>query len=143
MKSQLDTIQKDLLYIKAYLDEEVQIISFSRQVRCIRSCCQSPSSLRCLMLRQAQAKKPKPEAAVWATCTLGPNGKPCEGSPAIGGMGKTVTGQVMVQEREGGGVRIFYRVEGLTPGLHGFHVHEKADFSQVSRCLRPPKFTPL
>merc|ERR1712107_101800 len=33
--------------------------------------------------------------------------------------------------------RITYEVSGLTPGLHGFHVHEKADFSNGCTSAGP------
>jgi len=37
---------------------------------------------------------------------------------------------------------IAYRVEGLAPGLHGFHIHEKADFS--NGCLSAgPHYNPF
>merc|ERR1712113_12996 len=33
--------------------------------------------------------------------------------------------------------RIHYHVKGLSPGLHGFHVHEKADFSNGCNSAGP------
>ena len=32
---------------------------------------------------------------------------------------------------------ITWKVEGLTPGLHGFHIHEKADFSEGCKSAGP------
>jgi Cu-Zn family superoxide dismutase len=42
--------------------------------------------------------------------------------------GNTVTGEVRFYE-EKTGVRIVARLEGLAPGKHGFHLHEKGDCS--------------
>lgn len=59
-----------------------------------------------------------------AECRVGPNGKPCHGEEAA----KIVTGIVDFEDN-GKECKISYKMSGLTPGLHGFHIHEKADFS--------------
>jgi Cu-Zn family superoxide dismutase len=41
-----------------------------------------------------------------------------------------VRGEVLFEELSSGETRVSYRIEGLTPGYHGFHVHETADFSR-------------
>lgn len=43
----------------------------------------------------------------------------------------------MEQESEAANCTITYRVTGLTPGLHGFHIHEKADFSDGCKSAGP------
>jgi len=60
-----------------------------------------------------------------AVCILGPNGVPCSGTEEAG---KAVSGTVSF-ECSSESCTINYRVEGLAPGNHGFHIHEKADFS--------------
>mmetsp|Transcript_18257 Transcript_18257/g.30446 ORF Transcript_18257/g.30446 Transcript_18257/m.30446 type:complete len:162 (-) Transcript_18257:235-720(-) len=60
-----------------------------------------------------------------AMCTVGPNGKSCDGSSGDTG----VSGVVQFEQDGDGPVTISYRVTGLTEGLHGFHIHEFADFS--------------
>ena len=42
--------------------------------------------------------------------------------------GNAATGEVRFYKVEGG-VRVVARLEGLTPGIHGFHLHEKGDCS--------------
>lgn len=50
-------------------------------------------------------------------CELGPNGKPCSGKNEIG----NVKGEVRFID-DGTTCRIYYRITGLTPGSHGFHM---------------------
>ena len=71
---------------------------------------------------------------VKAVCNVAPNGKKCDGSAESG----EVRGQITFeQESEDANTTITYRVTGLTPGLHGFHVHEKADFSEGCKSAGP------
>jgi len=42
--------------------------------------------------------------------------------------GNTATGEIRFYKVEGG-VRVVGKLEGLSPGLHGFHLHEKGDCS--------------
>lgn len=51
-------------------------------------------------------------------CELGPNGKPCHGQVENG---KDVKGYVRFEDN-GTECRIYYRVTGLKPGYHGFHM---------------------
>mmetsp|Transcript_4349 Transcript_4349/g.4466 ORF Transcript_4349/g.4466 Transcript_4349/m.4466 type:complete len:168 (+) Transcript_4349:108-611(+) len=61
-----------------------------------------------------------------ANCIVGPAGRDCSGDATPTG----VTGSVeFEQPSDTEPTTITYNVTGLTPGLHGFHVHEKADFS--------------
>ena len=68
-----------------------------------------------------------------AVCELTEAGKPCHGAVVPSG----VTGCVKLTHVAGLGdhglTTIEYDVRGLTPGLHGFHIHEKSDFS--NGCL--------
>lgn len=59
--------------------------------------------------------------------------KPTEGSTAVG----TVTFTA-----ENGGVRVVAVVEGLTTGLHGFHVHEVGDCSAPDASSAGGHFNP-
>ncbi|HET7903783.1 MAG TPA: superoxide dismutase family protein [Candidatus Eisenbacteria bacterium] len=43
-------------------------------------------------------------------------------------LGNTAAGEVRFYKVEGG-VRVVAKLEGLTPGAHGFHLHEKGDCS--------------
>jgi Cu-Zn family superoxide dismutase len=67
-----------------------------------------------------------------AVCVVGPNGKKCDGSADTG----SVSGKIEFVE-EGDNCTITYNVTGLTPGLHGFHIHEKADFSNGCMSAGP------
>lgn len=71
--------------------------------------------------------------SIKAVCVVGPNGKPCEGGSNSG-----VTGTINFSQADASSpTHITYEVTGLTPGLHGFHVHEKADFSDGCMSAGP------
>jgi len=71
----------------------------------------------------ATVDAPSPNVARVAIARL----QPAEGSH--------VHGSVQFVE-EKGGVRLVVNVAGLTPGNHGFHIHEKGDLSAPDRALR-------
>jgi Cu-Zn family superoxide dismutase len=48
-----------------------------------------------------------------------------------------VTGVVNFSQEENGPCVIEYEVKGLAPGEHGFHIHEKADFSDGCKSAGP------
>lgn len=52
-----------------------------------------------------------------------------------------VTGTVKFYEQEDG-VRVVADVKGLSPGLHGFHIHEKGDLSDPKLTSAGPHFNP-
>lgn len=60
-----------------------------------------------------------------AKCVVGPNGKPCNGAEE----GKNIVSGIVSFQDNGDKCNITYKISGLTPGPHGFHIHEKADFS--------------
>jgi Cu-Zn family superoxide dismutase len=64
-----------------------------------------------------------------ATTTL----KPTQGNQAAGSVTFT---------QQGDRVRVVARVSGLTPGLHGFHVHEKGDCSAPDAMSAGGHFNP-
>lgn len=72
---------------------------------------------------QCFSPKPAP-VAIRAHCVVGPNGKPCNGAAEAG----KVSGVVNFED-DGKDCKISYKISGLAPGLHGFHIHEFADFS--------------
>ena len=74
------------------------------------------------------AKASVPAVAVSASCVVGPAGKPCHGGDDAGNQCSGVV--TFTQLGDNGPTRVAYDITGLTPGLHGFHIHEKADFSQ-------------
>jgi Cu-Zn family superoxide dismutase len=55
--------------------------------------------------------------------------------------GQKVHGQV-VFERKSGGVEVVAKLEGLTPGTHGFHVHEVGDCSAPDASSAKGHFNP-
>ena len=61
-----------------------------------------------------------------AECRLSARGLPCDDSAPTTG----VQGLVRFESSRNGTTIITYRIEGLTPGEHGFHIHEFADFSE-------------
>jgi superoxide dismutase, Cu-Zn family len=71
---------------------------------------------------------------VKATCTVQPTGKSCDGTEADTGVRGVIN---FDQESEDGPTTISWRVTGLAPGEHGFHVHEKADFSDGCKSAGP------
>ena len=68
----------------------------------------------------------------------GPDRAVAELSPT---QGQKVHGQV-VFERKAGGVEVVAKVEGLTPGTHGFHVHEVGDCSAPDASSAKGHFNP-
>jgi len=69
-----------------------------------------------------------------ATCVVGPNGQPCDPSQAD----SKVSGVVNFSQPDPDSpTTISWKVEGLTPGLHGFHIHEFADFSEGCKSAGP------
>jgi len=69
-----------------------------------------------------------------AVCEVGPNGKPCNGGAEAA---PGCTGTVWFEQTDESTCKITYEIKGLTPGLHGFHVHEKADFSNGCTSAGP------
>lgn len=95
-----------------------------------------------------------------ATCTVTPQGKPCAGAKPSGEVCPRCTGVVTLTRLNDNETQIEWDIEGLAPGAHGFHIHEKADFAdgcisavtwrrvssacdglcQLTRRLAPPAF---
>merc|ERR1712060_571442 len=69
---------------------------------------------------------------ITATCFVSPEGKSCDGSE-----GGTCTGTITFTQTDADTCKIEYEVKGLTPGKHGFHIHEKADFSNGCNSAGP------
>lgn len=70
-----------------------------------------------------------------ATCVVGPNGKPCgggaEGAPACGGT-------VNFEQTDENTCKISWDLTQCgAAGKHGFHIHEKADFSNGCASAGP------
>ncbi|MCL2876563.1 MAG: superoxide dismutase family protein [Betaproteobacteria bacterium] len=56
--------------------------------------------------------------------------------------GYTVQGNVVFRQEEGGSIRVIAEVSGLTPGSHGFHIHEKGDCSAPDASSAGGHFNP-
>lgn len=50
--------------------------------------------------------------------------------------GKTVRGTILFTESSDGSTQVTGTVTGLTPGDHGFHIHEYGDYSGGQFCKR-------
>lgn len=87
---------------------------------------------------QEVVEKKKAGPTLRALCHVGPNGKPCNGKELP--VENKVTGIVSFEDNSME-CKISYHITGLTPGKHGFHIHEKADFS--NGCVSAgPHFNP-
>lgn len=67
------------------------------------------------------------------TCNVCSQGKSCDGSTKDTG----VTGSVTFSQRRGESCNISWIIQGLAKGLHGFHIHEKSDFSDGCKSAGP------
>lgn len=56
--------------------------------------------------------------------------------------GNTAQGSVAFFNEAGNQLRIVAKIKGLTPGLHGFHVHEKGDCSDPKGMSAGPHYNP-
>ena len=65
-------------------------------------------------------------AGITAKCTVGPAGKPCDGKES-----GQCTGEITLTQLDAATCKIEYDLKGGKPGHHGFHIHEKADFSDA------------
>jgi len=70
---------------------------------------------------------------VAAICEVGEAGKSCDGSSTQSG----VAGYIKFSQVDAETCVIEYEISGLKPGLHGFHIHEKADFSKGCASAGP------
>lgn len=68
-----------------------------------------------------------------AVCSIGDSGKACDGSEGATG----VCGMVEFEQTDAETIKIKYEVTGLAKGKHGFHIHEKADFSNGCASAGP------
>ena len=56
--------------------------------------------------------------------------------------GNTAQGTVSFFEEAGNQLRIVAKIQGLTPGLHGFHIHENGDCSDPNGMSAGPHYNP-
>jgi len=56
--------------------------------------------------------------------------------------GNTVQGTVIFKQEKDGSIRVTAEVSGLTPGSHGFHIHEKGDCSAPDASSAGGHFNP-
>lgn len=69
------------------------------------------------------------------------SGGAAEAKLASSGKGQAVTGTVVFVSK-GNGVGVTAHVAGLTPGAHGFHIHEKGDCSAADFTSAGGHFNP-
>jgi superoxide dismutase, Cu-Zn family len=81
------------------------------------------------IVAQAQTPAEKPSAPLKAIATLHPTA------------GSNVKGTVTFTE-EADGVHVYAEIEGLSPGNHGFHVHQFGDCSAADGSSAGPHFNP-
>ena len=76
-----------------------------------------------------------PNFPIRATSPVGPNGKSCDGTEPE----KPCTGVVTLVQENADSITISWDIKNLgEPGSkHGFHVHEKADFSDGCKSAGP------
>ena len=58
-----------------------------------------------------------------ATCSVAPEGKSCDGTEGDTGVSGTIT----FEQTSADSCTVSWHITGLTPGNHGFHIHEFAD----------------
>ena len=80
-------------------------------------------------------------AAMLATGCASVGGEPAAHAQLQPTRGNTAAGRVTFTPREGG-VDLVATVTGLTPGRHGFHVHEKGDCSAPDAISAGGHFNP-
>ena len=70
-----------------------------------------------------------------AVCEVAPHGKPCGGGAEAADV---CTGTVTLEQASATAPTVIsWDIKGMTPGLHGFHIHEKADFSDGCKSAGP------
>ncbi len=78
------------------------------------------------------------ELRILATCTLSDAGGACSEATSSGLVKNAViSGFVVLEEVSAEVTRISYRITDLAPGPHGFHIHERADFSRGCTSAGP------
>ena len=80
-------------------------------------------------------------AAVLATGCASVGGEPAAHAQLQPTKGNTAAGRVTFTQRDGG-VDLVATVTGLTPGPHGFHVHDKGDCSAPDAASAGGHFNP-
>merc|ERR1719221_1499345 len=105
------------------------------------SFCLPLPALTCKQAKVAKQKKDSrnnlimPNFPIRATSPVGPNGKSCDGTEPE----KPCTGVVTLVQDNADSITISWDIKNLgEPGSkHGFHVHEKADFSNGCKSAGP------
>ncbi|MBK8524255.1 MAG: superoxide dismutase family protein [Betaproteobacteria bacterium] len=82
-----------------------------------------------------------PIAAILAGCAGSGHGDRTAEAALKPTQGNAASGTVSFRQ-EGGGVQVTARVSGLTPGAHGFHIHDKGDCSAPDATSAGGHFNP-
>jgi len=73
-----------------------------------------------------------------ATCVVTPQGKPC----AVGSVDSKCSGTIKLTRLSDEETQVEWSICGLSPGMHGLHIHEFADFS--NGCISAgPHYNPF
>ena len=106
--------------------------------------CKKSSSGGAAKPAEPVAAEPAPPAAPVEAAKPAPPPAPTEATATLAPTTKTpskVTGTITFKEVEGG-VEVTANVEGLTPGKHGYHVHETGDCSAPDGSSAGGHFNP-
>lgn len=78
----------------------------------------------------------KSAALVAAVILMGTSARAATGVANISGTseGSTVAGQIKFADDAKGNLAVSGQITGLTPGMHGFHIHEFGDCSDVGKA---------
>jgi Cu-Zn family superoxide dismutase len=99
----------------------------------VKKCCENQTKFGELGDYVVPRPSKEPSFPIKAVCIVGPEGKSCDGTSGDTGC----TGTVNFEQTDADTCKITYEIKGLTPGKHGFHVHEKADFSDGCKSAGP------
>ncbi|HEX5801480.1 MAG TPA: superoxide dismutase family protein [Azospira sp.] len=82
-----------------------------------------------------------PLVAALAACATGYGSGPTAEAKLVPTQGNTASGSVSFRQ-DGANVVVDARVSGLTPGAHGFHIHDKGDCSAADGTSAGGHFNP-
>lgn len=109
-------------------------MNFFQSLSSLTSSSSSHSSSQYITEKNSRSLHFEIMSTVKASCSVAPNGKPCDASDESAN--KTV-GTISFVQVGTEPTTITYKVSGLEPGHHAFHIHEFADFSNGCMSAGP------